>query len=76
MRVWKAIDDEKPSKSGVYRVKQDSGCFTFKYAYYDSLYDIWNYDGDWRPMIVNNYVTHWAELTKKQQERFKVHDEE
>ena len=65
MKVWKAINEEKPSKSGMYRVKTDIKLFTIKCAYYDLMQDIWSYDdGFWLPMTVTPYITHWAELNR------------
>ena len=66
MRIWKEINEEKPSKSGMYRVKADSKLFTIKCAYYDLLQDIWSYDdGSWLPMDITLYITHWTELNKQ-----------
>ena len=64
MRVWKAINKEKPSKSGMYRVKTDIEFFTIKRAYYDLVQDVWSYDdGSWLPMRI--MPTHWAKLNKQ-----------
>lgn len=65
MRVWKAVNEVKPSKSGIYRVKIDGLFFTFKRAYYDLPQERWVYDdGCWLPMDATAYITHWAEFNK------------
>lgn len=63
MKVWKIVNEEKPSKSGVYRVKTNGKLVTLKYAYYNLRENTWcDDDGWWLPMDVTSYVTHWAEL--------------
>ncbi len=66
MKVWKTIYEEKPSKSGEYRVKTDKPFSSIKYAYYDLMQDSWySDDGLWLQMCITLYVTHWAEIDNK-----------
>ena len=63
MRIWKSIDEEKPPKSGWYRVRVGGNqLLSIKYAHYDSSSDRWtDDDGRWLPMNVTIYVTYWSE---------------
>ena len=65
MKIWKSIYEEKPSKSGLYKVKIDDDynhLFPIKYAHYDSSSGRWiNDDGGWLPMDVTDYITYWTE---------------
>ena len=66
MKVYKAITEEKPSKSGEYRVKTDGLGVGIKYAHYNVEHDEWWEDGTWSlPVTITPCVTHWAELKGK-----------
>ena len=59
---WKVLKDEKPSKTGLYRVRAECHLLSIQYAHYISETDRWiDDDGWWLPMDVTHYITHWAE---------------
>lgn len=62
MIKWKEISKEKPHKTGMYKVKIDTGLLPCRCAYYDSQEDRWiDDDGCWLPADITLYITHWAE---------------
>lgn len=62
---WIDINDKKPQKSGVYKVKLSMEILhiDIKEAYYEVLTDCWTYDdGFWLPFSITGSVTHWKEI--------------
>lgn len=60
MKKWKAIAEEKPPQSGLYKVKAECHLLSIQYAYYNSDTGRWIDDsGWWLPMDVTHYITHW-----------------
>lgn len=61
---WKSIVDERPTRSGLYRVKARSDrLLPVKYAHYDHLSGAWiDDDGFWLPVDITIYIAYWAEL--------------
>ena len=60
MKNWKAINEEKPPHSGLYKVIAECHLLSVKCARYIAEIDRWiDDDGWWLPMDVTPYITHW-----------------
>lgn len=61
MKNWKAINEEKPPCSGLYKVMVENQ-LSIKCARYIAETDRWiDDDGWWLPTDVTPCITHWCE---------------